>query len=168
MDVKPEELIVHGHKPQTIDIGGRRIMGAPDEIMPESADYRGTHAAPMKSEDLSTAPGHELNKVYPEDIYGPNGYRYYGHGDWDMDKDTLQLMSQARDNPEHSITIYRAVPAEFKDTEINPGDWVTPNLDYAHQHARRFDDYHVLEKTVPAKHIWNDANSIHEYGYDPN
>ena len=73
----------------------------------------------------------------------------------------------AKGNPEHPITVYRAVPGEFKGSEINPGDWVTPNLDYAHEHVKRFDDYHVIEKTVPAKHIWTDANSIHEFGYDP-
>ena len=133
-----------------------------------SYDYRGTHTAPYKTED-ATAPGHQLDKIYPNDVYGPNGARYYGHGGDtpNMDSDTLKILNAAKGNPEHPITVYRAVPGEFKGSEINPGDWVTPNLDYAHEHGKRFDDYHVIEKTVPAKHIWTDANSIHEFGYDP-
>lgn len=129
-------------------------------------DYRGEHTAP-KSNDYN-APGHELNRIYPDDIYGPKGYQYYGHGEGQMDKDTMKILNELRGNPEAPITIYRSVPNNLGDIEINPGDWVTPNLDYAHMHGARFDEgYRVLEKQVPAKHIWTDANSIHEFGYDP-
>jgi hypothetical protein len=85
-----------------------------------------------------------------------------------MDKDTFALLQAAKGNPDHPITIYRAVPKEFAGEDIYTGDWVTPNLDYAKQHGLYFDDgYHIIEKTVPAKHIWTNADSIHEFGYDP-
>lgn len=165
LDVRPEELIVHGHKPGTIDVGGKRLMGMPDEVSPESYDYRGSHQAPGK--DDYNAPGHALDKIYPEDIYSSKGHQYYGHGDTGMDKDTMTIMNRARGNPDYPITVYRSVPKEYAGSDINPGDWVTPNLDYAIQHGARLGDYHVLEKEVPAKHIWTDSNSIHEFGYDP-
>ena len=37
-DVRPEEQIIHGHKPNTIDIGGKRIFGTPDQAKPESVE----------------------------------------------------------------------------------------------------------------------------------
>lgn len=170
LDVRPEELIVHGHKPNTIDIGGKRIFGTPDEVTPESYDYRGVHTAPYRTDDATTAPGHEMNRTFPDDVYGENGYRYYGHGGdaVNMDKETMAIMQKAKGNPDHPVVIYRAVPKEFAGEDIYTGDWITPNINYAKQHGERFDDgYHIIEKTVPAKHIWTDGNSIHEFGYDP-
>jgi hypothetical protein len=132
----------------------------------ESTDYRGAHKAP-KNDDYHS-PGYELDRgMYPEDVYGPNGYDYYGSGDKKMDMAVWNILREARGDPDYPITVYRAVPAEFKDQDINPGDWVTPSIDYAHQHGLRFDNHHIIEKTVPAKHIWSEGNSLHEFGYDP-
>jgi hypothetical protein len=170
MDVPLEQQIVHGHKPKTIDIGGKRILGVPDETNPEAYDYRGSHTAPYRTDDATTAPAYELNRTYPDDVYGPMGYRYYGHGGdaTKMDKETIAILQAAKGNPDHPMTIYRAVPKEFAGEDIYTGDWVTPNINYAKEHGRRFDDgYHIIEKTVPAKHIWTNADSIHEFGYDP-
>jgi hypothetical protein len=136
----------------------------------ESADYRGTHTAPYRTEDGTTAPAHEMNRTYPDDIYSPEGHRYYGHGgnDTKMDKQTMAILQAAKGNPDYPITIYRSVPKEFAGEDIYNGDWVTPNIEYAKMHGRRWDDgYHIIEKTVPAKHIWTEGNSIHEFGYDP-
>lgn len=135
----------------------------------KETNYRGTHIAPYRTEDGTTAPGHEMNRTYPDDIYGEFGYRYYGGGsDIAMDKQTMAILQAAKGNPEHPITVYRAVPKEYADADIYTGDWITPNLKYAKQHGERFDNgYHIIEKTVPAKHIWTEGNSIHEFGYDP-
>jgi hypothetical protein len=38
LDVRLEEQIIHGHKPNTIDIGGKRIFGVPDQKLPESVE----------------------------------------------------------------------------------------------------------------------------------
>lgn len=50
-----------------------------------------------------------------------------------------------------------------------PGDWVTINKKYAVQHGKSNLDgnYMILTKTVPAKYLYTDGNSIHEWGYDP-
>jgi hypothetical protein len=132
-------------------------------------NYRGTHTAPYRTEDGTTAPAYEMNRTYPDDIYGDFGYRYYGHGsDISMDKQTMAVLQAAKGNPDYPITVYRAVPKEFAGEDIYTGDWITPNLKYAKQHGERFDDgYHIIEKTVPAKHMWTNADSIHEFGYDP-
>ena len=166
LDVPLQEQIVHGHKPNTIDIGGKRIFGEPDVNSPEAYDYRGAHKAP--GNDDYHSPAHELDRgMYPEDVYGPNGHHYYGTGNNKMDREVLATLREARGNPDHPITVYRAVPSEFKDQDINPGDWVTPSMDYAHQHGLGWDSHHIIEKTVPAKHLWSEGNSLHEFGYDP-
>ena len=61
-------------------------------------------------------------------------------------------------------------PQEEEKIKINPGDWVTINKKYAilHGESSLNGEYRVLSKTVPAKHLYTDANSIHEFGYDPN
>lgn len=53
--------------------------------------------------------------------------------------------------------------------EINPHDWVTTVRQYAvdHGEASLKGDYKILKKIVPAKHLFTDANSIFEFGYDP-
>ena len=155
LDINPDEAIITTHHPSTINQPS------------QSYDYRGSHTAPYKTEDGTTAPGHELDKIYPPDVYEPKGHIYYGLGD-QMDKDTLNILRSAKGNPDHPITVYRAVPKEYAGEDIHPGDWVTPNLDYAEQHGQYFENGHqILEKTVPAKHIYTEGNSLHEFGYDP-
>lgn len=52
--------------------------------------------------------------------------------------------------------------------KLNPGDWVSISKKYAAEHgAREFGAYKILSKTVKAKEIFTDGNSIHEWGYDP-
>ena len=52
---------------------------------------------------------------------------------------------------------------------INSGDWVTINRQYAvlHGAASLDGNYKILSKTVRAKELFTDGNSIHEWGYDP-
>lgn len=53
--------------------------------------------------------------------------------------------------------------------KINSGDWVTPVREYAVSHGRSHlnGKYKIVSKTVPAKHLFTDGNSIEEWGYDP-
>jgi hypothetical protein len=158
LDINPDEAIISTLHPRSINTPIAEF------------EYRGNHTAPYRTEDGTTAPAHEMNRTYPDDIYSPEGHRYYGHGgnDTRMDKQTMAILQAAKGNPDHPITIYRSVPKEFAGEDIYNGDWVTPNIEYAKMHGRRWDDgYHIIEKTVPAKHIWTEGNSIHEFGYDP-
>jgi len=44
------------------------------------------------------------------------------------------------------------------------------NKNYAIQHGRStlHDKYKIVSKIVSAKTLYTDANSVHEFGYDPN
>ena len=56
-----------------------------------------------------------------------------------------------------------------KPIQINRGDWVTTVRSYAvgHGESTLEGSYKILSKTVPAKHLFTDGNSIYEFGYDP-
>jgi hypothetical protein len=154
LDINPDEAIISTQHPRSINIPSQEF------------EYRNAHKAPRNDDYHS--PAYELDRgMYPEDVYGPMGHHYYGEGDRNMDRAVLKILGEARGNPDHPITVYRAVPSEFKDQDINPGDWVTPSMDYAHQHGSGWDSHHIIEKTVPAKHLWSEGNSLHEFGYDP-
>jgi len=53
--------------------------------------------------------------------------------------------------------------------QINTGDWVTISRGYAKEHGQSniFGPYKILQKTVKAKDLFTDGDSIHEWGYDP-
>jgi len=55
-----------------------------------------------------------------------------------------------------------------KPLKINDGDWVTINLDYAKEHGGNNlnGKYKILTKTVLAKNLYTDGNSLHEWGYN--
>jgi hypothetical protein len=176
LDLSPEELrqkFPYQYAPKNhgldIDPDVANVISDRGQLINEpsySYEYRGAHKAP--GNDDYHSPAHELDRgMYPEDVYGPNGHHYYGTGNNKMDREVLATLREARNNPDHPITVYRAVPGEFKDQDINPGDWVTPSMDYAHQHGLGWDSHHIIEKTVPAKHLWTEGNSLHEFGYDP-
>jgi GNAT superfamily N-acetyltransferase len=52
---------------------------------------------------------------------------------------------------------------------INAGDWVTLTKEYAKDHGDSAlkGNYKILSKKVKAKDIYTNADSIHEFGYDP-
>jgi hypothetical protein len=52
---------------------------------------------------------------------------------------------------------------------INSGDWVTINRDYAKEHGESAlnGKYKIISKTVKAKDVFTNGDSIHEYGYWP-
>lgn len=56
-----------------------------------------------------------------------------------------------------------------KPMQINPGDWVTTVKAYAvgHGESTLEGSYKILSKTVSAKHLFTDGNSVYEFGYDP-
>jgi hypothetical protein len=53
--------------------------------------------------------------------------------------------------------------------KIEPGNWVSPNKNYAKMHGLGSlnGKYKIIEKTVPTKHLYTDGNSLSEWGYDP-
>jgi len=52
---------------------------------------------------------------------------------------------------------------------INKGDWVTLSKGYAKGHGESVlnGEYKIISKKVKAKDLWTNADSIHEFGYNP-
>ena len=65
----------------------------------------------------------------------------------------------------------KALPPEpqKKKVTLNKGDWVTLSREYAKEHgqANLKGLYQIISKTVKAKDLYTDGNSIHEWGYGP-
>lgn len=127
-------------------------------------EYAGLHRPPSPD---SGAPLHDLTVVYPDDIYSPNAVRFYGTGELAMDRATMRMIQSYRGNPESPVKIYRAVPVGLDDAQINSGDWVTINRQYAIEHGEGplRGEYKIIEKLVKAKEIFTQGDSIHEFGY---
>jgi len=131
-------------------------------------DYRMQHrpASPEYG-----APLHDLTHqgFYPDDVYSSQGTQYFGTK---FDDDFVhELLVTARNEPDYPVKIYRAIPNNVEPV-INPGDWVTPSRAYAQHMVDSWqpggnEGAQLVEKTVPAKHLWGDANSWDEWGYWP-
>lgn len=54
-----------------------------------------------------------------------------------------------------------------KSIGINNGDWVTISKNYAKEHGESNlnNQFKIISKTVPARHLFTDANDIFEWGY---
>lgn len=84
------------------------------------------------------------------------------------------LWARAGYDPDKFFDAVRRMIADLERTlktpmQIARGDWVTTVRTYAVDHgdgALR-GSYTILSKTVPAKHLFTDGNSIYEFGYDP-
>jgi hypothetical protein len=84
------------------------------------------------------------------------------------DKQAIDIIQSMKGNPDQEITIYRAVPKGVN--TINSGDWVTTVESYAKQHAignMGAESGEVISKTVKAKDIFTNGDSIMEWGYSP-
>jgi GNAT superfamily N-acetyltransferase len=138
-------------------------MQAQEFIFEDDEDYRIPHRAPMHD---SGSPLYDVTGTYPDDIYGPNGVQYYGTREpWDAR--SIHVIKLCKGKPNQTVQIFRAVPKEVKSNTINPGDWVTVSREYATQHGKGLGKYKLLTKIVPAKTLFTNGDSIHEWGYDP-
>lgn len=135
--------------------------------------YGGSHQSPGPGTGW---PVYEMTNVdeelggVPEDWYTHPQYYTSGASDGgsaaDM-KATQKLYNDMRGKPDYPVTVYRALPHGH--TDFNTGDWVTPSLNYARQHAIQDDDpandWPVIKTTVPAKHLYQNGDSYDEFGY---
>ena len=149
-----------------VNVAELRKQASAQRFDEADTSYRIEHTAPT-GEGASSLD--DMSDIYPDDIYDPSvAGRYYGHGGEDvgMDNATAEIISQYKGNPDATVTIYRAVPKGV--TDINEGDWVTVNPDYAHAHGGSWVDdgeYDVISKEVKASEVIASGDSIHEFGY---
>ena len=131
--------------------------------MAADGDYRGGHAAPTSDDGYST-PLHATGSSggsFPGDVL--DSPDLYG-AEYD---ETMTQVRAAAGNPDHVVTIYRAVPPGV--THINRGDWVALSREYADTHAYDLlgpdQDGVVITARVPASAVFTDGNSLEEWGY---
>ena len=137
-------------------------------LLETTYDYRSSHNAPNSE---FGAPLHDVtqNGMYPSDIYSPKGKHLYGDKS-EHDDLSIGIINKYKNTPDEHVTIYRAIPKNIEKAQINPKDWVSINKNYVKAHGEMVlgkGKYIVISKTVPAKHVYTNADSIHEWGYDP-
>jgi hypothetical protein len=137
--------------------------------MAEDQDYLGQHQPPMKGEG---APLWRLTdeSIYPADIYGFEAHRLYSFGG-PGDHTAISIMRSMRNKPNRLITVYRAVPKDLPKTKkkFERGNWVALTRAYAKEHGESNlgGQYSILSKSVYARDLFTDGNSVQEWGYDP-
>lgn len=176
LDVRPEKMINMTSegvilKPGLLGQNFMPVNSTPNQlgVRMNNTSYRGSHTAP--GPDFG-APLHDLTgggQMYPADVYSAKAAQYYGTGFPKADREAFALANRVRGNPDAEVTMYRAVPKDDKITSINAGDWVTLSKDYAKVHGESVLDnnYKILSQKVKAKDLWTNADSIHEFGYQP-
>lgn len=144
----------------------RATEGLPVGMSIKDVSYRGSHTAPSSE---FGAPLYDLSQMYPADVYSAKAAQYYGSGNKRADIEAFNLAKRVRGNPDAEVTIYRAVPKNADISNINAGDWVTLTKDYAKGHGESVlrGDYKILSQKVKAKELWTNADSIQEFGYQP-
>lgn len=138
-------------------------------FLKEKEDYVGEHGAP---DPESGAHMHDLthNGVYPDDVYSHKGFDYHNYGGGSNDYKAHEIAMSAHGRPHKEVKVYRSVPKDVENAKINKGDWVATTRKYAKDHGESVhgkDNYKILSKTVTAKDLFTDGNSIHEWGYHP-
>ena len=129
-------------------------------------EYQGQHGAPMAEDN---APLHDLSQVYPSDIYSSKGLQYYGTGNKSIDAESMKVIQSFRGKPDKQITMYRAIPDDIGDVDINAGDWVSLSKQYAKDHGESAlnGNYKIISKKAPARQLFTNGDSINEFGFDP-
>lgn len=146
----------------------------------QKPNYAGQHEAPDME---SGSPLHDVTlKTYPKDFYGPSGFQYYNPAnEGGMDWSAYNKIVGLKDQPDQMVTAYRAIPWDGPPPGyslnsggpaggmINPGDWVAINRDYAKMHGESAlnGNYAIVTKKIPAKQLFTNGDSFHEWGWDP-
>lgn len=167
-------LLEHQHQwDEAVVKGSRRaaLRALYTQLGVEPVDYSidrgGAHDAPGATD----APMWDVcgTGTFPEDFYSAQGLRYYGTGDEVKDAQAYEAIRSCEGHPNKSVVVYRAVEKDSPHKKINPGDWVTPVRSYAVDHGRGAlsNDYRIMSKTVTAKDLYCDGNSLLEWGYHP-
>jgi hypothetical protein len=160
----PQAQVMSLATPIEVPVGWKGVI--PDTVS-DIAKYQGSHTPPMKG---SGAPLHDLTgggTIYPDDVYGAMGSRYYGTGARD-DATLFARFRALRNKPDEMVTIYRAVPKEAPVGPIRHGDWVTIDRRYAMEHGESAlkGHYRIQEGKVPAKTLFTNGDSPYEFGID--
>jgi hypothetical protein len=123
-----------------------------------------THQSPDAESGTSVD---NMEAVYPDFYARPD---MYSTGNDVADAESLQVIDSVIGNPEATVTIYRSLPPDVPQV-INPGDWVSLSRTYAKEHGMdavdEAKDWPVISREVPAREVYNNGDSINEWGWAP-
>jgi hypothetical protein len=133
------------------------------------AEYTGQHEAPGYDPQQSSAPMHDISSLIPDYYERSHEYRLTHEP---TEHTAMEHIDLSRNRPKRQVRVFRAIPADVpikRGKGINTGDWVTPVRAYAVEHGRSHlsNQFKIVSKTVPAKHLYTEGNSWEEWGYDP-
>jgi len=116
----------------------------------------------------SGAPLSDLTHIYPNDVYGPDGLRFYSVSGDDMDAKAYRKILAFRGKPDEKVWVYRAVPLDSPET-VSKGEWISIIPEYAVEHgeSQLGGKYKIVAARVRAGDIFTEGDSWHEWGYDP-
>ena len=124
-------------------------------------DYKLKHVAP--GNDGYSANARDLNALMPDVYEHPEWY------DAEASPRTVELIRAMHRDPNMMVTVYRSAPAGVQ--QINPGDWVALDEQYARDHGAGMgengQDWPVMSMQVPAHQLWSEGSSLTEFGWDP-
>lgn len=86
-----------------------------------------------------------------------------------MRQEAIRNIRGVLDSGAKTITMYRSVPADVKETQFRNGDWITPSRAYAEENAQIHgwgDKFRIIEQEVSVEDVWWDGNDIAEWGFD--
>ncbi|MBP5791023.1 MAG: zeta toxin family protein, partial [Kiritimatiellae bacterium] len=86
-----------------------------------------------------------------------------------MRQEAIRNIRGVLDSGAKTITMYRSVPADVKETQFRNGDWITPSRAYAEENAQVHgwgDKFRIIEQEVSVEDVWWDGNDIAEWGFD--
>lgn len=116
----------------------------------------------------SGAPLSDLTHIYPKDVYGPDGLRFYSVSGDEMDVKAYRKILALRGKPDEKVWVYRAVPLDAPET-VSKGEWISIIPEYAIEHgeSQLGGKYKIVAARVRAGDIFTEGDSWHEWGYDP-
>lgn len=121
----------------------------------EPPEYQGHHQAPLDTDYYP--PIFNLESMMPGIYANPHFYN--------ATEEQMELLRRFRNEPAAEVQVFRSVPKGVQ-SELNPGDWVTPFREYAEEHGQRFTGgYDLIEDIVAAHDLLNEGNAIEEYGW---
>ena len=95
----------------------------------------------------------------------PHTVRYLDEMEREIDGETLDALMEIGAGASE-VTAYRVMPAD-KD-ELNPGDWISLSKEAAEGYLKASEEAsHIVERKVPADHIFWDRQDAKAFGYDP-
>lgn len=142
-----------GYDPSTSERMSHAAPNSTDGISVNLADVRGSDLVP---EDFWTHP-----KRYASDNREIAAHRNV------MDVMRRVERKRAGEDVDTTLTVYRAIPKNAKDTKMRNGDWVSPLRSYAEDEGLGIQGgYKIIAETVDAAHLYFNGDSIAELGFD--